>query len=248
VRQPAAVAIPALPSLRSRDVSLGRMLSDRLLPALVFGAAAAFKCLGLLVAAGRWPSDAGTQSWLTYGLDLMHQTLSVLFLALIATLFLVRHPPRGSRAGAVPFAVALMGSFVMNAAIVQPSTSRELHVLALADLLMVAGGAFTIYSLASLRHCFGIAPEARGLVTTGAYRLVRHPMYVGEFIACLGALLPVVAPLSAMIFAVFCLLQASRAALEERVLGATFPEYADYRRSTPAVLPWPRPNCLCPSS
>jgi protein-S-isoprenylcysteine O-methyltransferase Ste14 len=248
MKQSAAVVLAIPATLTHRNINVGRLLSDRLLPALVFGAAAAFKCLGLLVAAGRGPSDAGTQSWLTYGLDLMHQTLSVLFLALIATLFLVRHAPRGSRAGPVPFAVALLGSFVMNAAIFQPSTSRDLHVLALADLLMVAGGAFTIYSLASLRHCFGIAPEARGLVTTGAYRLVRHPMYVGEFIACLGAILPVIAPLSAMIFAVFCLLQAGRAALEERVLGATFPEYADYRRSTPAVLPWPRPNCPCPSS
>jgi protein-S-isoprenylcysteine O-methyltransferase Ste14 len=242
MKQPTSVALP-IPGGLPRDLRLGRLLCDRLLPALFFGAAAAFKCLGALVHAQRRPTESDVHSWVVYGLDLSHQVLSVLFLGLIATLFLVRNTPRSSRAAPLPLGVALLGSFVMNATLFQPSTSRDLYVLALADLLMIIGGAFTIYSLASLRYCFGIAPEARGLVTTGAYRLVRHPMYLGEFVACLGVLLPVLAPLSAVIFGIFSGLQLSRAALEERVLAATFPEYAEYRNRTPALLPWPRPSC-----
>jgi protein-S-isoprenylcysteine O-methyltransferase Ste14 len=80
-------------------------------------------------------------------------------------------------------------------------------------------------------------------VTSGAYRLVRHPVYLGEFVAFIGLLLPVLAPLTLLIFSAFCLLQAVRARLEEQVLAATFPDYAAYRRRTPAVLPWPRPGC-----
>ena len=34
----------------------------------------------------------------------------------------------------------------------------------------------------SLGRAFGIAPADRGLVTRGAYRVVRHPMYATELI------------------------------------------------------------------
>jgi protein-S-isoprenylcysteine O-methyltransferase Ste14 len=106
--------------------------------------------------------------------------------------------------------------------------------------MLIVGLAFTIYAAATLRRCFGIAPEARGLVTSGAYRLVRHPLYLGEFVAFLGALLPVFAPLPILIFILFCALQACRARLEEQVLAAAFPEYAGYRLRTPPFFPWPR--------
>lgn len=230
------------PIRRPRSLlSLTRPLFDRILPALVFGLLAAGRCVGLLLRAQRGPADSGSQAGLIYLLDLAHYALAFLFLALLATLFLIRRSPLGARAGVLPMAVALLGTFVINTAFVQPRTTEDWRVLALADLLLVAGLAFTIYALAFLRHCFGLAAEARGLVTAGPYRLVRHPVYLGEFVAFLGALLPVLSPLTTAIFAVFCLLQAWRASLEERVLAATFAAYADYRRRTPAVLPWPRP-------
>jgi protein-S-isoprenylcysteine O-methyltransferase Ste14 len=108
-------------------------------------------------------------------------------------------------------------------------------------LLVGIGLAFSIYALGALRFYFGLAPEARGLVTGGAYRIVRHPVYLGEFVAMCGALLPVLAPWTVLIFATFCGLQACRAALEESVLSQTFADYAAYRLRTPALLPWPRP-------
>ena len=40
----------------------------------------------------------------------------------------------------------------------------------------------------ALGRCFGVLPEARGLVTHGPYRLVRHPLYLGE-LAAMGGLL-----------------------------------------------------------
>jgi protein-S-isoprenylcysteine O-methyltransferase Ste14 len=212
------------------------------LPAILFAIAAIVRLHGFVISNHDEPAEPGALERLVAGLDLANHVLSFLFLSLIAVLFLVRRTRQGNRASPRRMAIALGGTFIMNFALIQPVTSRDLTVLALADLALVAGLTFTIYAALSLRRCFGLAPEARGLVTTGAYRLVRHPLYLGEFVAFFGALLPVLAPLPVAIFVLFCVLQATRARLEEQVLSETFAEYAAYRRSTPALLPWPRPS------
>ena len=218
-----------------------RALFDRALPTVLFGLLATVQCVGLVNGALRWPSEPDLAAWVVYLLNLAHRTLALSFLALITILFLVRRSPRGRRAGPLAMALALLGTFVMYLAAGQPATTQAWMVLAAADLLMAAGLAFTVYAAASLRYCFGLAAEARGLVTSGAYRLVRHPLYLGELVVFVGMLLPILSPSTLTIFALFCAFQAARATLEERVLAATFAEYAAYRSRTPALLPWPRP-------
>jgi protein-S-isoprenylcysteine O-methyltransferase Ste14 len=225
----------------SRGVSLIRLLFDRVLPSLIFGCMAMVQSSAFMDGVQRSPTDSDVAVWLIHLLNMAHRTLALLFLALITVLFLIRRAPRGRRAGPLSMALALLGTFIMYLAAGQPLTTQEWTVLAAADLLMVGGLAFTVYAAASLRHCFGLAAEARGLVTTGAYRLVRHPLYLGELIVFVGMVLPMLAPSTASIFALFCLFQAARANLEERVLEATFADYAAYRRRTPALIPWLRP-------
>ena len=222
--------------------ALPDILADRLLPALLFGAMGIVSCSSMLSAAGQSPADPSALAGLARVLDVAHTILTFVFGGLIATLFLIRRPPRGSRARPPAMTVALVGTFVMSATVMQPVTTQDWHVLVLADSLLTVGLTFSVYAAASLRRCFGLAPEARGVVTSGAYRLVRHPLYLGELIAALGVLLPVLAPLTALIFGLFCLCQVTRAMLEERVLAARFPEYLAYRSRTPALLPWPRPR------
>lgn len=48
--------------------------------------------------------------------------------------------------------------------------------------LFVVGAVFAIASLVSLGRCFAILPAFRGVVSGGTYRLVRHPIYLGEFV------------------------------------------------------------------
>lgn len=235
-------ALSRLPRGRTQNASPARILADHALPALLFSTLGMVGISGTLTAAGQGPADPSVPAGLAYLLDLTHSILTFLFCGLIAALFLMRRAPRASRARPPAMAVALAGTFVMSATATQPNTTQDWRVLALADSLLTGGLAFSIYAAAGLRRCFGLAAEARGVVTSGAYRLVRHPLYLGELVAALGALLPVLAPLPALIFGVFCLCQVMRAMLEERTLAAAFPEYNGYRRRTPALLPWPRPK------
>ncbi|RFU44611.1 isoprenylcysteine carboxylmethyltransferase family protein [Paraburkholderia sp. DHOC27] len=56
-------------------------------------------------------------------------------------------------------------------------------------MLQVSGLLLQVYAKASLRRSFGILPANRGVVSRGAYRLVRHPMYLGYLVAEVGFLL-----------------------------------------------------------
>ena len=207
---------------------------------MLFAAAAGARCASLPDVGGRLIAAAEPATRLVCLLELAGGVLAMLFCGLVAMLLLGRRAPRGTRAGPLVMAVALAGTFLMNGVLVQPITTGDWRVLALADGLLIVGLAGAIYAAASLGPCFGLAAEARGLVTTGAYRLVRHPLYLGEVVAALGALLPALSPMTAVVYGAFCLCQAVRAGQEERALVATFPGYAEYRRRTPALLPWPR--------
>jgi protein-S-isoprenylcysteine O-methyltransferase Ste14 len=46
----------------------------------------------------------------------------------------------------------------------------------------LAGYGLILWSLATLGKRFGIAPADRGLTSRGPYRLIRHPMYLGELV------------------------------------------------------------------
>jgi protein-S-isoprenylcysteine O-methyltransferase Ste14 len=53
-------------------------------------------------------------------------------------------------------------------------------------VLVTVGAILSLASLLALRRSFGVRPALRNLVTSGPYRIVRHPMYLSYVIGDIG--------------------------------------------------------------
>ncbi len=183
------------------------------------------------------PTDLSGVS--TYWLAMLHHALTAVFLGLIAWLFLIRRPSVESGRGRNWLAdiAAVAGSVIVVGLSMAPQTLDHMLVIAGAETLLTAGLAVMVCGVISLGRSFGVMPRARGLVRTGLYRQIRHPIYLGEFLAFGGMLLPTLSPFTFAIYVTFALLQAYRMAQEERTLEGAYPEYAQFRATTSRLLP-----------
>ncbi|MBU1647461.1 MAG: hypothetical protein KJ787_14105, partial [Gammaproteobacteria bacterium] len=89
-----------------------------------------------------------------------------------------------------------------------------------------AGNALDVWGYASLFRSVSIVAEARDLVVSGPYRLVRHPVYLGQIVAQAGVWL-LFAPLHPVwisFFACFVAMQLYRGRVEDTVLERAFGE------------------------
>lgn len=167
----------------------------------------------------------------------LYLVLQIPFLMLTVFLVIVRRPARVGIARFSGILAALAGTFVPVFLVYESNAALHPALAPLAVVCLLVGMGWAIWSLATLGRCFSILPEVRGLVTSGPYRWARHPVYLGEIVATLGVLLPILSLGHAAIFAVFVALQLWRTRHEEAGLAATFPEYGDYRRRTARLLP-----------
>ena len=123
-----------------------------------------------------------------------------------------------------------------------PEGSTALWLAASGSLLAIAGAVLILKSRAELGPAWSFVPMAdqgTGLITTGPYRLVRHPIYLGLALIALGEALafsswPAVLIVLCGIVPTF----AWRGRAEETLLGKTFGEsYALYQRQTKMIIP-----------
>lgn len=90
---------------------------------------------------------------------------------------------------------------------------------------------FQIYAKMCLGFSFGLLPANRGIVTKGAYKVVRHPIYLGYFLNHMGFLLSNFNINNLVIFAVLYFFQGIRIWQEEKVLMSD-PKYQGYAEKT----------------
>lgn len=116
-----------------------------------------------------------------------------------------------------------------------------LELRALGLLWLLIGGALGTLGLVSLGSNLSPFPkpiENGQLVTHGAYRFVRHPIYTGLILGTLGWSLLMATFLGiafAVILFVFFDLKLRR---EEEWLTQTYPGYPDYQRRVRKLIPW----------
>jgi protein-S-isoprenylcysteine O-methyltransferase Ste14 len=108
--------------------------------------------------------------------------------------------------------------------------------------LEIAGVALAVWG----RHQLGAnwssaasVKEGHELVTSGPYRLVRHPIYAGFLWAMLGAVLTQGGLLWVAGLAVLIPVFAYRMSVEEKLMAGEFPsEYPQFQRRTKRVIPF----------
>ena len=110
-------------------------------------------------------------------------------------------------------------------------------------LLALAGAALVLWSRAELGAAWSLVPTAEqgtGLVTTGPYRLIRHPIYLGLSLLAMGEALAFSSwPAVLVVFSAIVPTFVWRAYAEERLLADTFGEqYAHYRKLTKMMIPY----------
>lgn len=113
-----------------------------------------------------------------------------------------------------------------------PPVATVISILAIS-----LGCGLAIWTALWLGRSFSIAPQARQLVVAGAYSVVRHPLYLCEELAVLGALLACFSPLAVAIVCIHWAFQLRRMDYEEQILRETFPEYARYAARVPRLIP-----------
>ena len=150
----------------------------------------------------------------------------------------------GTARAAVVANLAAFGVFFVSLVIFSGSSEASLALpLAMSGcLLAVAGATIVLRSRAELGAAWSFVPKAdqsTGLVTTGPYRLVRHPIYLGLIMLALGQALAFSSWLAGLIVLVGIVPTfAWRAGAEERLLSRAFGErYVLYRRQTKMIIP-----------
>lgn len=108
--------------------------------------------------------------------------------------------------------------------------------------LFVAGLALRLWSMRTLRRSFSYdlkVSEGQSLVTSGPYRVVRHPAYTGLVVLSVSCAVWNPSALGFVALAVTTLQVMVRIALEERMLAGHFgANWTEWARGTRKLIPF----------
>src|SRR5262245_44582611 len=170
-------------------------------------------------------------------LDLAANLASRAFVMLVVGMTIVRLRPLRSADGIEPRISALLGTGMSLGLVLLPRVEIGVPLQIAALVLIGTGWILSTYVLLWLGRSFSIMAQARRLVTSGPYAIVRHPLYICEQVAVIGIALNHFSVEAALIVVVQWLFQLRRMTNEEKILRAAFPEYEAYAKETPKVIP-----------
>ncbi len=161
----------------------------------------------------------------------------LVFLGLLIFFHTIRSRPINKAIGWEPKVSALLGLTLGNVLLLldRPVASPMADIAS--TLLLLVGNYLCVVVLLHLGRSISIMAEARRLVTSGPYRVIRHPLYMAEQIAVIGIFLQFLSWQAALVLVVHFVFQIRRMLNEERVLTETFPEYRDYAARTARLIP-----------
>ena len=108
-------------------------------------------------------------------------------------------------------------------------------------LAIVVGGGLAARGIWDLRSSLSPFPRPTAgapLVESGAYRLIRHPIYSGLVLGAIGWGLVTGSILAIGVAGLLFLLLAAKSHREEAWLAAIHPEYGAYQRRAKRLIPW----------
>ncbi|TDR80252.1 methyltransferase family protein [Paludibacterium purpuratum] len=176
------------------------------------------------VLAGSWFVHASWHQW-----RLQPNRLSLLLLMLgegtVVLLLLISKVPKRRDWHPVSLFCTLVATYYFLAVRLTPG----IHLVpeSIGVLLQCTGLSWSLYAKWSLRRAFGLLPANRGVVTTGAYRVLRHPIYAGYLFNHLGFLLVSYCWQNLLVYTVLYSVQIIRLRREECILRDD-PDYRDY--------------------
>ncbi|MGA2894238.1 MAG: methyltransferase [Xanthobacteraceae bacterium] len=94
-----------------------------------------------------------------------------------------------------------------------------------------------VVTVSFLGRSLSVMPEARRLVESGPYSIVRHPLYLCEMLGIGAVFLQYRSLPAAGLLLLATALQVKRARWEENVLARAFPDFAAYRSRTSFLIP-----------
>ena len=145
--------------------------------------------------------------------------------ALVVALTIVRR-----RAGTVDrslWARVLTVTASFGPLFVRPDSLAALAPEVLTIAISAGGLAIVVIGKLSLGRSFGLVPANRGVVSTGVYRIIRHPIYFGYLVTHVGFVIANPAPWNFAVLAAADIALMLRAKCEERTLAAD-PAYQAY--------------------
>jgi protein-S-isoprenylcysteine O-methyltransferase Ste14 len=164
--------------------------------------------------------------------------LSLMTFYLVLFFLLMLRPPARSQAhGILPRTAAFVGTYLPWTIGFFP-TNHSASLSVLATVCVVSGMVLATITVLHLGRAFSLVPQARSVVRSGPYRWLRHPLYLAEEVAVVGALLQFLSPLTLTIFVIHIGVQICRIVYEERLLRLVFPEYGTYAMTNWRLIPY----------